>query len=62
MKPSVFIDKGREEEVIIYAHEKTDLIDDIEKLISQDDFQSLIGYSDYVSRRNLKNVKERLGL
>lgn len=143
MKFSIFIDKERDEEVIIYAHERTKTVDDIEALIfgskksligfcedgavafepdavicfavennkvfavTQDGKykikqrlyqleetlpnsfikinQSCIanikmikkfdtsllgtlnvifinGYSDYVSRRNIKNVKERLGL
>lgn len=45
MKFSFFIDKNREEEVIVYAHEKTKLIDKIEALIAEDDFE-LTGYLD----------------
>ena len=143
MKLRIVIDKNRDEQILIYAHEKTALICDIEQLVNNDSFdltgygetetiklnlyeiccfiteenkvyaltekgkyrlksrlyqieknlndnfvkinQSCIanikkidkfkasvggaltvifknGYEDYVSRRNLKNVKERLGL
>lgn len=33
MKCTTYIDKEKEEEVLIYAHEKTKLIEDIEKLV-----------------------------
>ena len=143
MKLRIVIDKNHDEQILIYAHEKTALICDIEQLVNNDSFdltgygetetiklnlyeiccfiteenkvyaltekgkyrlksrlyqieqnlndnfvkinQSCIanikkidkfkasvggaltvifknGYEDYVSRRNLKNVKERLGL
>ena len=143
MKLRIVIDKNRDEEILIYAHEKTALLCEIEQLVNNDSFdltgygetetiklnlneiccfitedskvyalteqgkyrlksrlyqieenlndnfvkinQSCIanikkidkfkasvggaltvifknGYEDYVSRRNLKNVKERLGL
>ncbi len=143
MKLRIVIDKNRDEQILIYAHEKTALISEIEQLVNNDSFdltgygetetiklnlneiycfitedskvyaltekgkyrlksrlyqieenlndnfvkinQSCIanikkidkfkasvggaltvifknGYEDYVSRRNLKNVKERLGL
>ena len=143
MKLRIVIDKNRDEQILIYAHEKTALICDIEQLVNNNSFdltgygetetiklnlyeiccfiteenkvyaltekgkyrlktrlyqieqnlndnfvkinQSCIanikkidkfkasvggaltvifknGYEDYVSRRNLKNVKERLGL
>ena len=143
MKLRIVIDKNRDEQILIYAHEKTALICEIEQLVNNDSFdltgygetetvklnlneiccfiteenkvyaltekgkyrlrsrlyqieqnlndnfvkinQSCIanikkidkfkasvggaltvifknGYEDYVSRRNLKNVKERLGL
>ena len=45
MKCRIFIDKEHEEEVLIYVHEKTPLVDKIEKLISDDTFE-LIGYKD----------------
>ena len=45
MRFRIFIDKEHEEEVLIYAHEKTPLVDKIEKLISDDTFE-LIGYKD----------------
>ncbi len=45
MKCTVVIDKGREEEVIIYAKEKSELVDEIAKLASQEELR-LIGYKD----------------
>lgn len=45
MKFSFFIDKDRDEEIIVYAHERTKLIEDIETLIKENDFE-LTGYLD----------------
>ena len=45
MRCRIFIDKEHEEEILIYAHEKTPLVDRIEKLVSDDSFE-LIGYKD----------------
>ncbi len=45
MKLKIFIDKTRDEEILIYAHEKTALIEAIEQLVLQDSFE-LIGYID----------------
>lgn len=45
MRFRFFADKEREEEVIVYAHEKTKLIEDIEKLVNENGFE-LIGYTD----------------
>ena len=45
MKITVIFDKEREEEVLIYARERTALIDSIEQLVTEDSV-SLIGYSD----------------
>ncbi len=45
MKFRFFADKEREEEVIVYAHEKTKLVEDIEKLVNENGFE-LIGYAD----------------
>ena len=45
MRCSILIDKAHEEEVLIYAHERTPLVEKIEKLISDDTFE-LIGYKD----------------
>lgn len=45
MKFRFFIDKNREEEVIVYAHEKTKLVEGIEKLVTENNFE-LIGYAD----------------
>ncbi len=44
MKFTVFIDKEREEEVIVYAREKNELIDAIQKMVAEDDI--LNGYKD----------------
>ncbi len=45
MKLRITIDKTREEEIHIYAHERTRLIDDIESLIN-DYKKEIIGYTD----------------
>ena len=45
MKCRIFIDKEHEEEILIYAHEKTHLVEQIEKLVSDESFE-LIGYKD----------------
>lgn len=45
MKFKIFIDKNHEEEVIIYAHEKSDLIKEIEELVCENNFD-IIGFSD----------------
>lgn len=45
MKFRLFIDKNHEEEVIIYAHEKSDLIKEIEELVCENNFD-IIGFSD----------------
>ena len=45
MRCRIFIDKEHEEEILIYTHEKTQLVDRIEKLVSDDSFE-LIGYKD----------------
>ncbi len=44
MKCTVVIDPSREEEVFIYAHKRTPLIDEIEQLAAED--VSLIGYDE----------------
>ena len=44
MKCKTVIDKTREEEVIIYAHERNETVEAIEKLVLRSDFE-LIGYS-----------------
>ena len=45
MKYSVKIDRKREEEVLIFAHERTELVDEIEKLILAEAVE-LIGYKE----------------
>lgn len=45
MKYSIKIDKNREEEVLIFTHERTELVDEIEKLILSKSVE-LIGYKD----------------
>lgn len=44
MNLKIFIDKHREEEILIYTHEKTKLIDSIEQLVSDD--TPFIGYKE----------------
>ena len=56
MKLKLFIDKTRNEEILIYAHEKTPLIEAIEQLVSQENFE-LIGYTDREAvRLNLADI------
>ena len=43
MKCTVILDKTREEEIIIYAHKTTPLIDEIERM-SKKDTAKLVGY------------------
>ena len=43
MKYTIIIDKNREEEVVVYAKEKSALTDEIERLVSDNNFE-LIGY------------------
>ena len=45
MKLKLFIDKNRDEEILIYAHEKTPLVESIEQLVMQENLE-LIGYID----------------
>ena len=45
MKFTVFIDKSREEEVIVYAHERSCLTDKIEALVT-DKSREIIGHRD----------------
>lgn len=45
VKFKLFIDKNHEEEVIIYAHEKSDLIKEIEDLVSEKN-SGIIGFID----------------
>lgn len=45
MKCKIFINKEHEEEVVIYAHEKTKLVQTIEQLVSDEIFE-LIGFAE----------------
>ena len=47
MKIKIFIDKEHDEEVIIYAHEKTELVDKIERLVNGD--RNIVAKRDRVS-------------
>ncbi len=44
MKIQIFIDKEREEQVIVYAHERNELVNSIEKLVNPDN--PLVGYKE----------------
>ncbi len=48
MKCKTIIDAACEEQVLIYAHEKTNLVDEIERLVAQNS-PALIGYKDKVA-------------
>ncbi len=43
MKLRINIDKTKEEEIVVFAHERTRLVDEIERLVSDNAFD-LIGY------------------
>ena len=45
MKLKIFVDKTKEEEILIYVHEKNGLVEEIERLVSENNFE-LIGYKD----------------
>jgi DNA-binding LytR/AlgR family response regulator len=49
MKFQTFIDKDQEERVLIYAHERNDTVESIERLLSESD--ELTGYCDHESTR-----------
>lgn len=56
MKCKIFIDKECEEEVLIYAHEKTKLVQAIENLVAEEEFE-LIGYKEKEAvRLNLSDI------
>lgn len=45
MKFSVIIDKNKDEEILIYAHEKSELITEIERLVCESNAE-IIGYTE----------------
>ncbi len=45
MKLSIFIDKEHEEEVIVYAHEKNEIVSEIERLLNSNSTE-LIGFKE----------------
>ena len=49
MKFTLKLDKSREEEVLIYAHEKSALTDKIEKLVLNEKSHVILGYKDDVA-------------
>ena len=56
MKCRIFIGKEYEEEVLIYSHEKNELVEAIEQLVSEDAFE-LIGYKERDAvRLNLSQI------
>ncbi len=56
MKYTLNLDKTREEEIIIFAHEKNELIESIEKLVQNDNL-TLIGYKDQqIFKLDIKDV------
>lgn len=56
MDIKIFIDKTRPEEVLVYSHEKNELIHEIERLVASNNFE-LIGYKNNEARKiNLLNV------
>ena len=56
MKLQIVIDKNRDEEILIYAHEKTPLICEIEELVNNN-FIDLKGYTENETvKLNLNNI------
>ena len=56
MDIKVIIDKTKSEEVLIYAHEKNELVAEIERLVAKSNFE-LVGYKDNEARKlNLLSV------
>lgn len=56
MKCTVILDKTREEEILIYAHQRTDTIDEIERMAT-DTASQLIGYlRDEIAKLDVKDV------
>ena len=45
MKLRILIDNTREEEIVIIAHKKNGLVDEIERLVAENNFE-LLGYKD----------------
>ena len=50
MDLKIIIDKNRKEEIVIYAHEKTELINEIEKIVHQST-KELMGYKDTEAKK-----------
>lgn len=50
MKLKIFIDKTKDEEVLIYAHEKNEIIKEIERIVQQSNSE-LIGYKDNEAKK-----------
>ena len=56
MKITTVVDESREEEIIIYVHKKTELINEIEALVSRNT-EELVGYSgDEIIKFSLSDV------
>ncbi len=56
MDIKVIIDKTKGEEILIYAHEKSELVAEIERLVAESNFE-LLGYKDSeVKKLNLLSV------
>ena len=56
MKCKVFIDKNREEEVIIYSHQRNALVEQLESLVNAQEVE-LIGYKEQEAiRLDLPNI------
>ena len=52
----IVIDKNHEEEILVYAHEKSDLISEIERLVYENNTE-LMGYKDNEAKKlNLLNI------
>ncbi len=50
MKLKIFIDKTKDEEVLVYAHEKNEIVKEIERIVKQSNSE-LIGYKDNEAKK-----------
>ena len=56
MKIKIIIDKTREEEILVYAHEKNELVNEIERIVHQSN-SDILGYKDNEAKKlNLFDV------
>ncbi len=50
MKLKIIIDKTREEEILVYAHERNELVNEIERIVHQSN-SDILGYKDNEAKK-----------